>query len=146
VTFGAIGSNFGLQEAPHFRLLRLPIQVLIALRCLCHGGREVSFLLITTYSKNVNMRSVLLTISLMTALALSKPLDKRSYVTETDMFTINVTETADVEATGLGYLGWYLGCLLAVIAFSGSHNYSHSCLDSGDLHSSCCQLVLCFRY
>jgi hypothetical protein len=55
------------------------------------------------------MRSVLLTISLMTALALSKPLDKRSYVTETDMFTINVTETADAEATGWGIWGGIWG-------------------------------------
>jgi len=39
------------------------------------------------------MKSVLVTTSLMAAMALSKPLEKRYYVTETDTYTVTVTET-----------------------------------------------------
>jgi hypothetical protein len=45
------------------------------------------------------MKSVFLITFLMTALALSKPLKKYNYVTETNMFTITVTETAGTETT-----------------------------------------------
>jgi hypothetical protein len=55
------------------------------------------------------MKTVLLTTSLMTALALSKPLEKHNYVTETDMFTITVTETAGTETTGWGIWDGNLG-------------------------------------
>jgi hypothetical protein len=55
------------------------------------------------------MKSVLLTTSLMTALTLSKPLEKRNYATETDMFTITVNETAGAEATGWGIWGCNCG-------------------------------------
>jgi Cysteine-rich secretory protein family len=39
------------------------------------------------------MKSVLVTTSLMAAMAMSKPLEKRYYVTETDIYTVTVTET-----------------------------------------------------
>lgn len=52
------------------------------------------------------MKSVLVATSLMTALALSKPLEKRYYVTETDTLTFTVTETGSAaEATGWGHWG-----------------------------------------
>jgi len=39
------------------------------------------------------MKSVLVATSLMAAMAMSKPLEKRYYVTETDIYTVTVTET-----------------------------------------------------
>lgn len=39
------------------------------------------------------MKSVLVATSLMAAMAMSKPLEKRYYVTETDVYTVTVTQT-----------------------------------------------------
>lgn len=52
------------------------------------------------------MKSVILATSLMAVLASSNPLDKRYYVTETDIYTVTVTETGwGAKATG-GWGGW----------------------------------------
>jgi hypothetical protein len=49
------------------------------------------------------MKSIILATSLMAVLASSKPLEKRYFVTETDIYTVTVTETGwGAEATG----GW----------------------------------------
>jgi hypothetical protein len=47
------------------------------------------------------MKSIILATSLMAVLASSKPLEKRYYVTETDTYTVTVTETGwGADATG----------------------------------------------
>lgn len=52
------------------------------------------------------MKSVILATSLMAVLASSSPLEKRYYVTETDLYTVTVTETGwGAKATG-GWGGW----------------------------------------
>src|SRR4051812_50163874 len=50
------------------------------------------------------MKSVLVATSLMAAMAMSKPLGKRYYVTETAVYTITVTETGGWAAGPTG--GW----------------------------------------
>jgi Cysteine-rich secretory protein family len=55
------------------------------------------------------MKSVLVATSLMAAIAMSKPLEKRYYVTETDIYTITVTETGGWAAgptEAWGHWGW----------------------------------------
>jgi uncharacterized protein YkwD len=55
------------------------------------------------------MKSVLVATSLMAAMAMSKPLEKRYYVTETDIYTVTVTETGGWAAgptEAWGHWGW----------------------------------------
>jgi hypothetical protein len=50
------------------------------------------------------MKSVLVATSLMAAMAVAKPLEKRYYVTETDVYTVTITETGGWPAGHTG--GW----------------------------------------